>query len=271
MKQLRIVFMGTPAFAVSILEKLMGTGHHIVAVVTAPDRPSGRGRKLNGPAVKKFAAANNLPVLQPTNLKSKKFLATLKSYNANLQVVVAFRMLPKVVWQMPEHGTFNLHASLLPQYRGAAPIHWAIINGETKTGATTFFIDEKIDTGEIIHSAQVEISPTETFGSLHTTLMRVGSGLVVKTVGAIATGNVQTKPQPKDVHYKKAPKLTNENTRINWDRPVAEIGALVRGLDPWPVAWTELIDNGTAKKMKVHIATIQNEKPNAAPGTVFAT
>jgi len=197
MKKLNIVFMGTPDFAVATLKTLVDNNYNIVGVITAPDRPAGRGQKINQSAVKKYAVEQNLNVLQPTNLKDEAFLGDLKALKANLQIIVAFRMLPKQVWQMPEHGTFNLHASLLPHYRGAAPINWALINGETTTGITTFFIDEKIDTGEIIMQEKLAISPTENAGSLHDRLMDQGSSLVLKTVKAIENNTISTYIQPE--------------------------------------------------------------------------
>lgn len=197
MRDLRIIFMGTPDFAVETLKQLLLANLNVVGVITAPDKPAGRGRKIHQSAVKKFALEQNLPVLQPTNLKNDEFLKSLSSLNANLQIVVAFRMLPKVVWNMPAYGTFNLHASLLPEYRGAAPINWAIINGEKKTGVTTFFIDDKIDTGEIILQQEVKIGKTETAGELHDRLMKSGGELVVKTVELIKNGDFKTRKQPK--------------------------------------------------------------------------
>ena len=208
-RDLRIVFMGTPDFAVATLKNLLDYNYKVVGVITAPDRPAGRGRKLKSSAVKEFAVANHLKVMQPTNLKSEEFVEELQSLNANLQIVVAFRMLPKVVWQMPEYGTFNLHASLLPNYRGAAPIHWAIINGEEKTGVTTFFIDEKIDTGAIIMKTEISISKDETVGELHDKLMAIGSNLVIKTVEQIESDTVKTTIQPKDTNLKTAYKLNS--------------------------------------------------------------
>ena len=202
MKDLKIVFMGTPDFAVTILKTLVENKQNIVGVITAPDKPAGRGRKLNESAVKVYAKSEGLNILQPTNLKNEDFLEELKALNANLQIVVAFRMLPKAVWQMPEYGTFNLHASLLPNYRGAAPINWAIINGETKTGVSTFFIDEKIDTGEMILQEEINIEPEEHAGSLHDKLMHLGSDLVLKTVNLIKEGPVKTVPQQEDCRYK---------------------------------------------------------------------
>ena len=206
MRDLRIVFMGTPDFAVTILQHLVENNYNIVGVITTVDKPAGRGRKLHESVVKKYARSQNLPILQPKNLKNEDFHRALKSLQANLHIVVAFRMLPKVVWQMPEFGTFNLHASLLPEYRGAAPIHWAIINGETKTGVTTFFIDDKIDTGEIILQKEIEIESDETLGSLHDKLMFLGAILVLETIELIKTGNVKTSKQ-SDLKEKPAPKL----------------------------------------------------------------
>jgi methionyl-tRNA formyltransferase len=242
MKDLRIVFMGTPDFAVTILKHLVDHKYNIVGVITAPDKPAGRGRKLNESAVKKYALSNNLKILQPKNLKNEDFQNNLKSLKADLQIVVAFRMLPKAVWQMPKMGTFNLHASLLPKYRGAAPIHWAIINGEAKTGATTFFIDDKIDTGEIIIQEEISISETETVGSLHDKLMFLGAGLVAKTVDLIANGNIKTTKQP-ELEEKSAPKLHPDNTKIDWALNLDNIYNKIRGLNPFPSAWT-IIKNG---------------------------
>lgn len=255
-KDIRIVFMGTPEFAATVLKKLVEEGKAVVGVITAPDRPSGRGRKLKASAVKEYALSQEIPVLQPTNLKNEDFLEALKVLNANLQIVVAFRMLPKVVWKIPELGTFNLHASLLPKYRGAAPINWAVINNEKITGVTTFFIDEKIDTGEIILSEEVSISPTETVGSLHDTLMRVGAALVLKTVTLIAEGEIKTQPQTQDdtfekLKYQEAPKLTPENTYIPWHKNATEIDAFIRGLNPYPGAWSYLLQNEEKHKVKI--------------------
>lgn len=241
MKDLRIVFMGTPDFAVTILKHLVDNNYNVVGVITATDKPAGRGRKLNESAVKKYALSKDLKILQPKNLKNEDFHKELKSLNADLQIVVAFRMLPKAVWQMPKMGTFNLHASLLPEYRGAAPIHWAIINGETKTGVTTFFIDDKIDTGEIILQEEIEITNTETVGSLHDKLMFLGAGLVAKTVDLIEAGNIETKKQP-ELEEKSAPKLNSENTKIDWFDNLDNIYNKIRGLNPYPTAWT-LIKN----------------------------
>ena len=268
MRDLRIVFMGTPDFAVGVLKKLLEEDKNIVGVITAPDRPAGRGRKLKPSAVKEFALSINLPVLQPTNLKDDNFLTELKALEVNLQIVVAFRMLPKVVWSLPDYGTFNLHASLLPQYRGAAPINWAIINQEEKTGVTTFFIDEKIDTGAIILKEEISISENETAESLHDTLMELGSELVVKTVSKIENGEAKPIPQIKDITIKDAPKLTSENTRINWNESVETIDAFIRGLSPYPVAWSMLENEGETLKAKIYSATKEMVAHSEKPGTV---
>lgn len=246
MRDLRIVFMGTPEFAVTTLKYIIEADFNVVGVITAPDRPAGRGRKLQQSAVKEFAIANNLPVLQPTNLKSPEFLEELKNLQANLQVVVAFRMLPTVVWKLPEFGTFNLHASLLPQYRGAAPINWALINGETTTGASTFFIDEKIDTGAMILQKETAIDQKDNVGSLHDRLMTLGAELVVETLDLIKQDKVKTISQKESEDLKDAPKLTKENTRINWSLSASKIYDFIRGLNPYPAAWT-VIKNGEAE------------------------
>ena len=260
--------MGTPDFAVGSLAKLVEAGKTIVGVITAPDRPAGRGQKLMSSAVKEYAISKNLTVLQPTNLKDPSFLGELKALNANLQIVVAFRMLPKVVWQMPEYGTFNLHASLLPQYRGAAPINWAIMNGEAKTGVTTFFIDEKIDTGAIIGNKEIAIDIRETAGTLHDKLMALGGELVVETVTHIEDGNVQPKPQPEHMQLKEAPKLSPENTRIDWNTQGRQIDSFVRGLSPYPVAWAILHNRDEEFKVKIYASHFEEEKHQLAPGSI---
>ncbi|MGB3773765.1 MAG: methionyl-tRNA formyltransferase [Leeuwenhoekiella sp.] len=260
MKDLRIVFMGTPSFAVASLKAILDAGHNIVGVITAPDRPAGRGRKLNQSAVKEFATAQKLTVLQPTNLKSADFLAELKSLNATLQVVVAFRMLPREVWKMPSLGTFNLHASLLPDYRGAAPINWAIINGEQKTGVTTFFIDDKIDTGAIIKQQEVHIDSNDTAGTLHDKLMELGSELILETLTAIKNEKITVEPQKNTANLNTAYKLDRENTEIDWSKPVEEIYNLIRGLSPYPVAWTEFINEGKKQKIKIYASKIITEE-----------
>jgi len=247
--------MGTPEFAVATLKTLVENDYEIVGVITAPDRPAGRGQKLSESDVKKYALSQNLNILQPTNLKDKNFIQDLKSLNANLQVVVAFRMLPEDVWNMPEYGTFNLHASLLPDYRGAAPIHWAIINGETKTGVTTFFIDEKIDTGAIILQDNTEIESDETVGILHDKLMDLGSQLVLKTVKMIKNSIVKTTIQPISDIEKKAYKLNKDHCKIDWTASVNTIYDKIRGLNPFPSAWCYL-ENG-AKSLAVKIFEVE--------------
>ncbi|MDX6746998.1 methionyl-tRNA formyltransferase [Polaribacter sp. PL03] len=270
MRDLRIVFMGTPDFAVAILKHLVENNYTIAGVITAPDKPAGRGRKLNESAVKKYAKSQDLNILQPTNLKNEDFLQELKALNANLQIVVAFRMLPKVVWQMPEFGTFNLHASLLPEYRGAAPIHWAIINGETKTGVTSFFIDDKIDTGEIILQEEIAVLDNETVGTLHDKLMFLGAGLVSKTVDYISKGEVKTTKQP-DLEEKSAPKLNPENTRIDWSDSLDNIYNKIRGLNPFPTAWTIIKNNEEEVSAKIYAIRKEVEEHNYDFGKIIAT
>lgn len=253
MRDIRIVFMGTPDFAVTILKSLVENHYDIVGVITAPDKPAGRGRKLNQSAVKKYALSQNLNILQPTNLKDPDFIKNLEDLKANVQIVVAFRMLPKVVWNMPTYGTFNLHASLLPEYRGAAPINWAIMNGEHKTGVTTFFIDDQIDTGEIILQKETPIGATEIVGELHDRLMYLGADLVLETIQHIANNTVTTFKQPT-LEEKTAYKLFPENCKIDWSAPLNEIYNKVRGLNPYPAAWTNIHTNDeeiTAKLYKV--------------------
>ena len=260
---LRIVFMGTPDFAVASLQRLLGAGCQVVAVVTAPDRPSGRGLQLAASPVKKAAEAANLPVLQPEKLRDPAFLEQLASYQADLQVVVAFRMLPEVVWAMPTIGTFNLHGSLLPQYRGAAPINWAIINGETETGVTTFFIEKEIDTGQMIFQDYEPIYPDDNAGTVHDRLMERGANLVLKTIHAIENGSYPRTPQPVANDLKPASKLSRETTEINWNQPAHAIRNFVRGLSPYPSAWTLI--NG--KVFKLYDVSLANESPFAAePG-----
>jgi len=252
MRDLRIVFMGTPEFAVNTLKYMLEANYNVVGVITAPDRPAGRGRKLQQSAVKEFAVSKDLPVLQPTNLKSSEFLKELEDLKPNLQVVVAFRMLPKVVWQLPIFGTFNLHASLLPQYRGAAPINWAIINGEDITGASTFFIDEKIDTGAMIIQKETPIKQEENVGSLHDRLMTLGAQLVVDTLDLIKEDKAVTVSQKENEDLKDAPKLTKDNTRINWSLSATQIYNLIRGLNPYPAAWTVIKNGETELNAKLY-------------------
>lgn len=271
MKNLRIVFMGTPDFAVATLKTLVENQYNIVGVITAPDKPAGRGQKLNESPVKQYASSQNLTVLQPTNLKNDDFLNELKALNANLQIVVAFRMLPKVVWQMPKYGTFNLHASLLPNYRGAAPINWAIINGETKTGVSTFFIDEKIDTGDMILQESININPEENAGSLHDKLMTIGSNLVLKTVELIKQGSVKTIPQNESSNIKTAYKLDRANCKIDWNNSLENIYNLIRGLSPYPAAWCTLTNGNDNLDVKIYEVEKETDTHNESIGTIIST
>ena len=263
--------MGTPDFAVTILKSLVERDYNIVGVITAPDKPAGRGRKLHESAVKTYAKSVDLHILQPTNLKSEDFIKTLKALKANLQIVVAFRMLPKVVWQMPQYGTFNLHASLLPNYRGAAPINWAIINGETITGVSTFFIDEHIDTGEMILQEEVNILPNETAGELHDKLMHLGSDLVIKTVELIKKGSVKTIPQPKNAEIKTAYKLNKDNCKIDWTDTLNNIYNKVRGLSPYPAAWCLLKNGNEQLNVKVYKVEKQEEDHDDKIGKIISS
>lgn len=271
MEKLRIVFMGTPDFAVGILDTIYQNNYEIVGVITAPDKPAGRGQKVSMSAVKEYALEKNLHLLQPTNLKSEEFLAELKSLNANLQVVVAFRMLPEVVWKMPKLGTFNLHASLLPEYRGAAPINWAIINGETKTGVTSFFIDDKIDTGAMILSEATEIGTNETAGELHDRLMHLGSNTVLNTLKLIESGNVTTTIQDNNPDVKTAYKLNKENCKIDWTQDGQTIFNLIRGLSPYPAAWTFIKDGDQEWNVKIYSASFEKKDHNDSIGKITTT
>jgi len=237
---MKIVFMGTPEFAVPTLEKLIESGKNVVAVITAPDKPAGRGLQILSSPVKDCAIKYNIPVLQPEKLKNPEFLENIKSFNADLQIVVAFRMLPEVLWNMPRLGTFNLHASLLPQYRGAAPINWAIINGEKETGLTTFFLQHEIDTGNIIFREKEKINENENAGSLYERLMKKGGDLVVKTVEAIEQNNYPQLPQNLTDEIKLAPKIFKETCEINWNQSTEKVFNFIRGLAPYPAAWTTL-------------------------------
>ncbi|PSL06497.1 methionyl-tRNA formyltransferase [Cecembia rubra] len=266
-EDLRIIFMGTPEFAVPSLEILMENGWNVVAVITAPDKPQGRGQKLIASPVKECALRYGIPVLQPTNLKSQEFLSELKQYHADVQVVVAFRMLPEAVWNLPPLGTFNLHASLLPNYRGAAPINWAIINGEKETGITTFFLKHEIDTGSVIFQEKEPIYEEDNVGSLYERLMAKGSQLVLKTIKEIASGNVQANPQDENLARHHAPKIFKETCQIDWTKSAQKIHNLVRGLSPYPGAWTTL-DGKNCKIFKTKI----NEKNihGLAPGEFYS-
>lgn len=252
-KDLRIVYMGTPEFAVESLKRLVEGGYNIVGVITMPDKPMGRhGTVLQPSPVKQYAVSQGLKVLQPEKLKDESFVAELRELKADLQIVVAFRMLPEVVWNMPRLGTFNLHASLLPQYRGAAPINWAVINGETETGITTFFLKHEIDTGEIIDQVRVPIADTDNVGDVYERLMNLGGDLVVKTVDSILDGSVKTVPQDKLAEgevLRPAPKIFKETCRIDWSKGVKQIYDFVRGLSPYPAAWTELCQGSTAPQV----------------------
>ncbi|TPG37807.1 methionyl-tRNA formyltransferase [Flavobacterium pectinovorum] len=271
MEKLRIIFMGTPEFAVGILDTIIKNNYDVVGVITAADKPAGRGQKIKYSAVKEYALANNLNLLQPTNLKDESFLAELKALNANLQIVVAFRMLPKVVWEMPSFGTFNLHASLLPNYRGAAPINWAIINGETKTGVTTFFIDDKIDTGAMILNSEIAIEPAENAGQLHDRLMLLGSETVIDTLKVIENGNVTTTIQEDDAEIKTAYKLNKENCKIDWTKSGEEINNLIRGLSPYPAAWCFLKDKNEELNIKIYEAKLVSAEHSHETGSLIAS
>lgn len=269
---LRIVFMGTPDFAVESLRSLVEGGYQVVGVVTMPDKPVGRHQTvLQASPVKRYAEEKGLPVLQPEKLKDPVFLEQLRALRADLQVVVAFRMLPEVVWAMPPMGTFNLHASLLPQYRGAAPINWAIINGETETGLTTFFLQHEIDTGNIIRQVRVPVAPTDNAGDLHDRLMRLGGALVTETVDLIARGDVQTvaQPSPADgIALKPAPKIFKETCRIAWCEGVKRAYDFIRGLSPYPAAWTELVEGDKRLILKVYAAEMETAVPGEPVGTL---
>lgn len=261
--------MGTPEFAVGILDTLLKNNFEVVGVITAADKPAGRGQKLKYSAVKEYALEKNLKLLQPTNLKDETFLEELKSLSANLQVVVAFRMLPKVVWEMPKFGTFNLHASLLPNYRGAAPINWAIINGETKTGVTTFFIDDKIDTGAMILSKEIEITPDENAGILHDKLMDLGSKTVVETLHLIENGKAATTIQKDTDDIKTAYKLNKDNCKIDWTKSGKEIHNLIRGLSPYPAAWSFFSDKDQEWNVKIYEARFLQQDHTEAIGKII--
>ncbi len=264
-KNLRIVFLGTPAFAVAALDILVKNNYNIVGVVTAPDKPAGRGQKLQQSAVKEYATQHELTVLQPEKLKDPEFINALSELKADLQIVVAFRMLPEVIWNMPALGTFNLHASLLPQYRGAAPINWAIINGENETGVTTFFLQQEIDTGEIIFNTKTSIEADETAGELHDRLMSLGAELVLKTVKAIAANDYPQAAQDETEEIKHAPKIFKEDGRISWNKNISDIHNFIRGLSPYPTAWTEIISpEGIIYNTKIYRSAKENDSSVSA-------
>lgn len=268
-KALRIAFMGTPDFAVTIAQAIVESQHELVGIVTVADKPAGRGQKVSESAVKKFATANSIPVLQPEKLKNPDFLADLAAWQADVFVVVAFRMLPKEVWAMPKLGTFNLHASLLPLYRGAAPINWAIINGETQTGVTSFFIDDKIDTGEMILQQQLAISPDETAGELHDRLANLGAKTVVDTLDKISQGQIETQAQDLVTEFKTAYKLNRENTKVDWNADGASIHNLIRGLSPCPSAWTNWSQNEVESTVKLYKSRFEKVQISEEIGQVI--
>lgn len=266
---MKIIYMGTPDFAVEPLRRLVEAGKNIVAVVTMPDKPAGRGHKIQFSPVKEYALSVNLPILQPINLKDPEFVERLRSYQADLQIVVAFRMLPEIVWNMPPLGTFNLHASLLPQYRGAAPINWAVINGETETGITTFFLQHEIDTGDIIQQQKIDIAPDDNAGIVHDKLMYLGADLVLQTVNQIESGNLTSMPQPEG-ELKAAPKIFKETCRINFNSTAESVRNLVRGLAPYPAAWLELADaDGNTTNMKIYEVSKELCTPTHPAGTLI--
>ncbi|ERJ59961.1 methionyl-tRNA formyltransferase [Sphingobacterium paucimobilis] len=264
---MRIIFMGTPDFAVASLKALLNSGKNVVAVVTSPDKPAGRGQKLHQSAVKQFATEHHIPVLQPEKLRAPDFLAALQSYKADLQVVVAFRMLPELVWNMPRLGTINVHASLLPQYRGAAPINHAIINGERESGVTTFLLQQEIDTGNILLSEKVKIEDTDTAGILHDKLMHAGAQTLVKTIEEMEKGNITPVPQDQTdtSALKHAPKIFKEDCLIDWNNPTEQVYNKIRGLSPYPAAYT-LLDG---KVLKIYEATKEHHSSQNTPGTFF--
>lgn len=266
--KLKIVFFGTPEFATHILDGIVQSHHNVVGVVTVADKPAGRGRKLQGSHVKQYAVSAGLKVLQPKNLKKEEFIDDLRTLEADLFVIVAFRMLPEVVWNMPELGTFNLHASLLPQYRGAAPINWAVINQEEKTGVTTFFIDDKIDTGAMILQRECHLEPRETAGSLYGKLMQLGRELTLETVDLIAGGNVETQNQPDHDELKDAPKLTADNTRIDFNKSAHEVDAMIRGLFPFPIAKAILLNEGDKQQIKIFETSIVDKPHKMNSGSI---
>ena len=266
---LRIIYMGTPDFAVEPLKTLVEAGKDVVAVVTMPDKPAGRGHKLQFSPVKEYALKAGIPVLQPENLKSPDFLQELASYNADLQIVVAFRMLPEAVWSMPKYGTFNLHASLLPRYRGAAPINWAVINGDKETGITTFFLKHEIDTGNIILQEKVAIDEEDNAGDVHDKLMYLGADLVLKTLKMIEEDNVITRPQD-DAQASPAPKIFKDTAKLDFDKYAADIRNLVRGMAPYPAAWFNIkLQDGNESMMKIFKVLTEEKNHNYSVGTIL--
>lgn len=272
-EDLRIVYMGTPEFAVEALRCLVEGGYNVVGVITMPDKPAGRGHKLQYSPVKQYALEQGLPLLQPEKLKDEAFVRALREWKADLQIVVAFRMLPEVVWNMPRLGTFNLHASLLPQYRGAAPINWAVINGDTETGITTFFLRHEIDTGEVIQQVRIPVTDTDDVGVVHDKLMVLGGKLVTETVDAILNDAVKPIPQEEMAvvgELRSAPKIFKETCRIDWNQPVKRIYDFIRGLSPYPAAWTELVQpDGEAVVVKIFETEKILKSHQSAPGTLL--
>lgn len=273
-KDLRIIFMGTPDFAVATLQQLVNNEYNVVGVITMPDKPAGRGHKLQYSAVKEYALSQNLNILQPENLKDESFINTLRELNATLQIVVAFRMLPEIVWNMPSLGTFNLHASLLPQYRGAAPINWAIINGERYTGVTTFFLKQEIDTGEVILQEKNKILDSDNFGTVYNNLKEIGAKLVLNTLELILSERINKIPQyqlqENGELLKTAPKLFKDNCRINWNKPAREIFNFVRGLSPSPLAWTTLVKDENTLILKIGKSEVVIDERKETPGTIIS-
>ncbi|MGE8434559.1 methionyl-tRNA formyltransferase [Chryseobacterium joostei] len=268
MKSLKVVFLGTPEFAKTSLEAIHQSHHNVVGVVTVADKASGRGQKINQSAVKVYAAENNIPVFQPEKLRNPEFLEELRKLDADVFVVVAFRMMPKVLFEMPKMGTFNLHASLLPDYRGAAPINYAVINGEEKTGATTFFINEKIDEGNILLQNEIEVLLDENAGSLHDRLMEMGSKLVVKTLDGLAEGTIEERPQPEVEHPKNAYKIFKEDTKINWNAPSKTIHQFILGMSPYPAAFTTLKIGEEEKGLKIFSGKFEISNHGKPSGTL---
>ena len=272
---MKVVFMGTPEFAAHILDRIIQAGHNVVSVVTTPDKPAGRGQHIKYSDVKNYALEHNLPLLQPEKMKDETFVKQLQDLDADVFVVVAFRMLPSVVYTIPPKGTFNVHASLLPQYRGAAPIQWSIINGETKSGVTTFFLDEHTDTGAIIRQTEVEITREDNVGTLHDKLMFAGAEIAVDTLNDIETGNLSTRPQTTTEILKPAPKIFKEDMKINWDDSAENIYNKIRGLSPYPAAFTTINnvdeqgnDTGKANSIKIFESSITSAKSTEKPGTI---
>lgn len=266
MKKLKVIFFGTPEFARACLEKIHHSDHEIAAVVTVPDKTSGRGQKLSQSAVKLYAEQNNLPVFQPDKLRNRQFLEDMRKLKADVFVVVAFRMMPKILFEIPELGTFNLHASLLPDYRGAAPINYAIINGERKTGVTTFFINEKIDEGHILLQAETEIGPDENAGQLHDRLQDLGANLIIETLNGLAEGNLNEKPQKESDYRKDAFKIFKEDTQINWKQPAKKVFDFIRGMSPYPAAFTKLQIGNEQKILKIFAGKFEVKKHLSIPG-----